>query len=279
MKKLFAMFFVVLLSLSLSACSGNGAGKTSGGSEVTIPETVLVDEQGIKAVAKSFGKYESEVFPSDQALLIDVTNSTGRTVSVGLNRSSINGYMINCPVSFEIDTGETQTYPASFDELALKKYAFPAIADLEFCFTVTDAETYEPILETQPIQIKTSAADTYDYSYDESGEVIYDAEGIKITAKEPYEDEYLGLSVDLVISNQSGKNLSIAAPECDVNGKTVEPSFGADVMNGKHSISQLSFDEGDRPETIQSLTLSLEIRDWDDGEPIVEKTDPVTVTY
>lgn len=281
--KILAAILAPAMLLSLYACGGDNGSEENAqiadNPEVKIEETVLADEQGIKAVAKSFGKYEGELFPSDYALMIDVTNNTDKNVSVGLNNASVNGYMVGTNFSINIEPGKTELYPASFNDFDIEKYGITTFADFEFCFKAEDADTNETIIETKPISIKTSAADSYDYKYDESGKVVYDADGVKIIAKNTFEDDFLGQCVNFYVSNQTDKNISVMANEGTVNGKPAEIIFGSDVFSGKHAIDMLSLGENDRVDKIESLTLKFTIYDSDSGEPIVEPIDSIDVTF
>lgn len=281
--KILSAVLAAAMLFSLCACGGNngseGSSQAADSSEVKFEETVLVDEHGVKAVAKSFGKSESEIFPSEHALMIDVTNSTDKAITVGLDRASINGYMVETNFSLDVEAGKTELYPASFSDSDIEKYGIKTFADFEFCFKADDKESSEPIVETKPISIKTSAADSYDYKYDESGKCVYDADGIKIVAKDTFEDEFLGQCVNLYVSNQTDKNIAVNAIDCSVNGKPADIFYGSEVCAGKHSIDTLSTDEKDRVDKIESLTLKFNIFDWDNGEPIVEETDSIDIAF
>lgn len=278
MKRFLILFIALVLCVtSLAACAGNTSDTST--TSTTIEETVLLDDQGIKAVAKSFGKYEGEFLTVDNALLIDVSNQSDKAIAVSVKNSSVNGYMINSGFSLEIKAGETAVYPVVFEDSALERYDITTYADIGFSFVVSDAKTYEIMIETDPVTIKTSAAETYSYEYDESGEVLYDTDGIKIVAKGTCEDEYVGQCVTMYVSNQTDKQIGLYVSEGSVNGKTADIYYGAEVLPGKHSVDLLSFGENNRVDTIESVTLTFDIFDMVSGEPIVEKIDPVTVTF
>ena len=57
------------------------------------------------------------------------------------------------------------------------------IADITLSFDIFNTDSYKDYLTTESVVLKTSVADTYIYSYDDSGEVVYDANGIKIVSK------------------------------------------------------------------------------------------------
>lgn len=287
MKRLLVCILAAMICLSLLAACGNtqntggdAQNSQSSSGEVTVEEQTIFDDQGIKAVVKGLGKYEGEMMSFDRALLIDVTNSTEKNFVFGLSHCSVNGYMIDSNYSYTIEAGKTDTYPGFFDSTKLEALGITTIADFEFCIVAEDEETYETLIESDPISVKTSAYEGFEYSYDENGTVLYDADGIKIIAQDLEEDEYLGPGVKIYVANNTDKGIAVGVASGSVNGKEVNDfSFGADPAAGKHSIELLSIGDEERPEKIESLTLSFSIYDWDTGDAIVEKTEPVTVTF
>ena len=279
MKKIIALLMALMLcAAAFTACKSESSqdGKNA---DVTVEETTILDEQGIKAVVKGYGKYEGELLSFDRELLIDVTNNTEKAISFGLGNCSVNGIVTESHYFFTVEPGKTETCPAVFEMSPLEALGVTTVADYEFNAVVQDNETSETIFESEPISIKTSAYEGFEYNYDESGTVLYDADGVKIIAKDVVEDEFFGLSVNIYIVNTTDKNLDISVAEGTCNSKTADIMFGSTVYAGKRAYNSLSFGEEDRPEKIESLTVSFVIYDWDSGECIVEKTDPGTVTY
>ena len=278
MKKLLVLIMALLLCMTaLSACGGLGI--PGSGIGVTVEETTILDESGVKAVVKGLGAYSDDMMSMDNVLLTDVTNNTKKSISFGFKKCSVNGYMIDSYYFVTVEPGETKTYPASFDADTLKELGVTTYADYEFCVSVEDSETYETLIETDPISVKTSAYEGFEYNYDESGTVLYDADSVKIISKGITEDEYLGNCLDLYVANLSDRNLVVSVNESSLNGKAIDAFFGAEVYAGKRSISSLSFDEKANPKKGDKLTLSFRIDDMDSGDMIVEKTESVEVAF
>ena len=281
MKRLLALFLAVMIcATALAACGSTQNSGAQGAGEVTVEEQTIYDDQGIKAVVKGYGSFENELLSFDNELLIEVTNDTDKKISFGLNHCSVNGYMVESYYYISIEAGKTDTYPVAFDSTALESLGVTTIADYEFSIVVQDEETYETFIESDPISVKTSAYEGFEYQYDESGSVVYDADGVKIIAKDLVEDEYFGLCVKLYAANDTDKNIVINAETCSVNEKEVQDFiFGSELSAGKHSVDLLTFGEDERPEKIESLALTFSIYDSDSGDVIVEKTEPATVTF
>lgn len=82
---------------------------------------------------------------------------------MGYGVNAINGFMVsggylNC----EADAGESIDEEMSFDYEELILLGMKEIADIRVGFTISD-EDFNNIY-TKPVQIKTSLADSYDYS-------------------------------------------------------------------------------------------------------------------
>ena len=284
MKRLLTFLLAIIICASaLAACGNTQTGDSNSpnaAGEITVEEQTILDDQGIKAVVKGYDKFENELLSYDRALLIEVTNSTDKNITFGLSQLSVNGYMLEAYYSVTVEAGKTETYPVVFNESALESLGVTTIADYEFRIAVDDEETLESLIESDPVSIKTSAYEGYEYKFDESGTVLYDADGIKIVAKDLTEDEYFGACARFYVANGTDKAIGVTIKSCSVNGKDVEDvAFGSELSAGKHSIDLLSFGEEERPKKIESLTLSFSIYDWDTGDTIVEKTEPATVTY
>lgn len=275
-----------MLCAALAACGStqnsdpDSRNPNSGTDAVTIAETPVMDEQGIVAVAKRIGKYECEWFTYDLALVVDVTNNTDKAVSVSVMNLCVNGCVFDGSAGFDIQPGETGSVPAMLDEIAMQNYGITTIADLEFYLEVQDAESFQTLIESDPVSIKTSACEGFEYRYDESGTVLYDADGVKIIAKDGLiEHEFIGPYINLYVVNQTDRNIDVSVVDGAVNGEKAELGVGSYTPSGKRSINILSIESEERPEKVESFTLSFSIDDWDTGESIVEKTDPVTVTF
>lgn len=112
--------------------------------------------------------------------------------------------------------------------------------------------------------------------------VILDESGVKVTAKSIAYDTMMGTSVQVLIENNSGKDLTIQCRDASINGNMVEPMFSVDVVNGKKANDTITFMESDLEkygiETIADITFSLNVMDsssWEDyivTQPIELKT-------
>lgn len=281
MRRSFALLLALLLCMTvLAACGSGESSQDASSDEVTVEEQTILDEQGVKAVVKGYGKYESDLLSFDRELLIEVTNNTGKNISFGLSECYINGIGTQTAYKFTVEAGKTDLYPAVFDESKLEAVGITTLEQYEFCIVVEDDESYETLIETDPIILKTSAYQDGGFNYDVDGTVCYDADGIKVVALNKLEEsEFFGQYINLYVVNDTDKTIGVGVVDGAVNGKAAELSVGSFAPAGKRCVDILSAEGEEKLEKIESLTLSFAISDWDTGEVIVEKTDPVTITY
>ena len=302
MKKIVAVILVMLLAVSLAACgvtvddikeptdvsAGDIASKEndkkdesttqSVPKDVFIEETVLVDEAGVKIVAK---KLETDSFMGPELKLL-IENNSGKNLTVQARNESVNGYMITSIFSADVVDGKKANDSMTFSSSELEMCGITTIADIEFSFHIFTTEDWETYLDTDPISVKTSAAETYEYTIDDSGDVAYDGNGIKIVVKGLDEDTLFGSSVVVYIENNSSKNVTVQTRDVSVNGFMVDAIFSADVMQGKRTVDTITFMSSSLEENeiteITEVELSFHIFGSEDWNTIVD-TDVVKINF
>ena len=90
------------------------------------------------------------------------------------------------------------------------------------------------------VTIKTSAYDIMDSTPNDSGQELYNADGIRIVGKYVDENSFWGAAVLLYIENNSGKNKVIQCDDMSINGFMVTPYFSSTVYDGKKAIDDIT---------------------------------------
>ena len=304
--KIIAMILVVVLYATMAIGSGSSksgssndvktpASASSGGQaaeekpkesespakqkDVTIEEEVLFDQGGVRITAKSFNP--KGTFGPEIKLLIE--NESAKSVTVQARKSSVNGYMIETMFSAEVAAGKKANDALTFSNTDLKTAGITTIADMEFSFHIFDSETWDTVFDSDLISVKTSAAEGFEYSYDDSGDQVYSGNGVEIVVKGlSAADSWLGPSVLVYISNESGQDITVQARDVSVNGFMVEAIFSCDVCAGKHAVDTVTFMKSELEENdiqdIEDVELSFHIFNMDTWDTIVD-TPPVTITF
>lgn len=170
MKKILAFVLVLCIVLSLTAC-GKSETMEEFKTDATIEKTVIYDADNVKITANSltYTTYSAE-------LSVTLENNSNTDLSFicgsyGYHVNSVNGYMIddgylNC----DVPAGETAEDTISFDFVSLSVNGITSIADMEIGFDISDDDYHS--IYTGPLSIKTSIADTYDYSTNHYQKII-----------------------------------------------------------------------------------------------------------
>lgn len=240
MKKFLTVLLSLVLVLSLAAC-GNGQtlGENDSGNEntsenkleafdteATIEETVLYDENNIKITANelTFNSFSAD-------LSVTMENNSNKDLSFicgssGYHVNSINGYMVddgylNCDVA----AGQSVTDVISFSFNSLNVYGITNIADIEVGFDICDSDSNSTY--TGPISIKTSMADSYDYSVNRYQNIInngifenqFDCKINYFSDDNLYENHNICITSAAVMTNMDGEPALLLEIENNSNGQ------------------------------------------------------------
>lgn len=309
MKRILAIVLALTLAISLVACGGSSSGdvkeatnvttgkntvntqqeeQPNGEAEntadpekiaITINETVLVDEAGVKITAKSL--VVDEFYGTEVKLLIE--NNSGKDLTFQCRNVSVNGYMVEPVMSVDVANGKKANDSITFMESDLETCGIDAIADIELAFHIFDMAEWEPYLDTNAIQIKTSIADTFEYTYDDSGDVVYEGNGVRIVLKGLSEDEsFIGPSLVVYIENLGDKNITVQVRDVSINGFMVDSVFSCDVVAGKRAVDTVTFMESDLEKneitTIEEIELYFHVFESDGWDTIVD-TEIIKITF
>lgn len=247
--------------------------------EATIEETVILDESGIKVTAKGIS-YDTMMGPSLQLL---IENNSGKDLTFQCRDTSINGNMVEPMFSVDVVNGKKANDTITFMDSDLEKYGIETIADITFSLNIMDSSSWEDYIVTPQIQLKTSAFDTYEYTYDNSGQVVYNENGIEVVVKGLATDSsLLGPGIVVYIANNSNQDITVQARDISVNGFMIDGIFSQDVVVGKHALSEVTFLESDLEQNgitnIENAELAFHIFDQESWDTIVD-TDVVKITF
>ena len=246
--------------------------------EVTIEETVLVDKDGVKITAKSIDT--KSLFGPELKLLIE--NDSGKNLTIQTRDVSINGYMISTLFSASIVSGKKSNDSITFMSSSLEDCGITMIADIELVFHVIESESYDLYFDSDPVVIKTSVFDGFEYSFDESGTLAYEGNGIKIIVKGLSEETLFGQEILVYVFNTNDKNVTVQVRDVSVNGFMLSAYFSCEVCPGKHAVDSITFLsselEENSIETIEEVELSFHMFYSDTWKDIAD-SDPITIKF
>ena len=234
-KKLLAALLALTLALSFAACGGGGGGSSAQGpstpvddtkpsepeqsQEATIEEQVLFDNQGLKITAT---KLKTDPFMGPVLYLL-IENNTETDLTVQTRNVSVNGYMADPIFSSDVAAGKKVNDTVDFMSSQMELCGIDDIADIELSFHVFTTDDWETVIDTDPIQIKTSLADGFNYQYDDSGEVLYEGNNLRIISKGLSEKgSFLGTNLLLYIENNGQVPITVRDEDTSINGFMVD---------------------------------------------------------
>ncbi len=246
--------------------------------DVTLEETVLLDQDGIRVVAT--GLTEEEWLGPEVSVLIE--NNSNKPVIIQASYAAINGAMVYPILSSEVAAGKKANETISFYQSDLDIAGITRIQTIELVLLVLDNESYETLITSQPTVLQTSAPQEPQV-FDDSGFVLVDQEGFRLVVTGISEEEnYFGKDVMVYIENNTGRDIMTQLRNVSLNGYMIEPLFSCTVVDGKVAYSEVTFMQEDLEangitafEALECSVLVFDAVTWDD----LFESDVMTVNF
>ena len=245
--------------------------------DVTLAETVLFDQDGIRITAT--GLSTDSLFGPELNLLVE--NDSAQNIVVQPNYCMVNGYMMDGLLSADVAAGKKANDTLDFLSNVLARCGIETITDIELDLVVSDGDSWQTLYETGPVILQTSAAGQYTQTYDDSGEEIYNQNGIRVVAKS-VNDDLFGMGIKFYLENNTDKAVIVNADNVSVNGYMMTDLFYSDLAPRSHAVDTLTLLgselEDNHIDTITDAELSLQITDADYYQTI-DSTAPITLHF
>lgn len=196
--------------------------------ETGVAGQVLLDKRGLIITTTEFDR--NGAFGPELKLRIE--NNSGSDVIIQLRNSSVNGYMADTVCSIEAAAGKATEDSITFLTSSLRRCGIETVADMEFVFHIIDTNR-NIFLDSEPAKASTSAADTYQYRFDDSGEELHSEGGVRIVSRGISQDE--GGSI-LFVENTRDNAVTVQIKGVSVNGIQMDTMFTQDIAAGKRSV-------------------------------------------
>ena len=188
----------------------------------SIEETLLWDDGGISVTATEL-VYNS----GSLELHLSIANNSGKDLTfssgtMGYSRNAVNGYMVDDGyLSTDIANGSTSDEVLSFNTEQLMIYGITQVSDIFIGINAQDADGNATQL--YPMQVKTSAYETYDYETDtftetaKSGvlEALYNCSIDYISEEELYNQGDVRIISEALMTNMDGEQSVLLEIEND----------------------------------------------------------------
>lgn len=246
--------------------------------EITIAETVLYEADGIKVTATG---YEDGWMGPEIKFLVE--NDSAKNVVVSTEAVSINGYMMPYSGLYaQVAAGKKANESMIVMTSELEQSGIETIADLQFFIHVVDSDTYETLADSELISLSTSATGL-EQPVDETGDVLYDENGIKIVCKGLKQDIIWDGTIVFYMYNISGQPITVYAENVSVNGFMQDAGLWSDLRDGTRiidgmSLLDLSDLELESIDEVEEIEFNIRIVNSENWNEIVT-TDVITLTF
>ena len=240
MKKLFALIFVVLLAVGMFAGCGAEA-ESHDLSSTNLPsetETKIQEEvTQIETVPADVVTIEKKVIYDTDGVTVTVTgieegwtgteikllveNATDRNIAVSGDNIIVNGVTMSAYLYIDVAAGKKTNSTMSIYSDNLEAAGIERIATLNAKDAhIVDTDSYET-LAAAPFEIVTSIGSDYVQEIDDSGDILFESNGVSVIAK-IITDSLFGEEVMLLVKNTSNEDITVEAENISVNGFTVD---------------------------------------------------------
>ena len=104
-------------------------------------------------------------------------------MTVQARNSAVNGVMIDTMFSCDVAPGKKANDEITFSSSELKRAGIETIKEIQFQLHIFDADSWNTIVDSDPIVITTNADPSFVQEYDDDGVLLLDKQGFKIVAQ------------------------------------------------------------------------------------------------
>lgn len=296
MKKYPALLLIIcLLAVSLAGCATRQPQPTA---VATVPPTAASQTQPTQPPTETSGvTLENQVIYDKDGVRITVTgletdswtgtkvwlmleNNTDRNLLLTGDVFVVNGITVQAYLYAEVAAGMKANDALELFTDVLDASGITEIATIRGYDTrIVDSDSLDTVAKV-PLSLETSVAETHTQEIDDSGEEIFSKDGVTVIAQ-VISEEFYGQTVQLLVKNETGKNIIVEAENISVNGFTVDAWLYDTVCKDTVRFSELDLfvsglaDNG--IEAVETVTFTLRILD-DTTYETLTKSEVLTVS-
>lgn len=256
--------------------NGNNSGVSV---KVTLSETEVYNKDGIVITAT---KIEKDLF--GPTITFSISNDSSKNIIVTSRSLSVNGYMMEASALYsDVAAGKKANESMILMASELDQAGIDTVADLEFYINISDSETFMDIATSDLIKLSTSASGTFEQAIDDSGDVVYDSNNIRVVCQGLKQDIIWDGTVVFYMENNGAQPVTVYAENVSVNGYMVDVSLYSDLRAGTRSISGmyildltgLEIESIDGIENIEFTLRVINSNSWNE----IDTTEPIVLEF
>ena len=243
-----------------------------------VPNVVpgdLYNADGIRITADYAGlSYD------DYIVSLTIQNETEQDITISTDLLSVNGFMFPFGIYQDVKAGKTvQTY-LTIDDYQMDKAGITEIAQLEFVLDIYDMGSYEDIVTSELLTIKTEIAEDYEQPVNADGWELYNDGSVSILIQQMQMDDYGDVEIAMYMENLSGSDASVCIEEIWINGEAscflwsrLRPDTRAVDSIYLYELEDMDITQW---EQLQEITLQLELEYMDGWEVLETFSEAIT---
>ncbi len=246
-----------------------------------IEETELYNADGITVTAVGFDA-GADLGPE---VTVRVVNESEAIVDVIAEDVAVNGYMLDPGLLYIVaGPGETVDDALMLYGTYLDARGIDTVAEISLNIAVKDDASYTDIGKGDRITLVTSAGEDYAQEADDSGDVIYDKDGIRVISRGLIEDSSWDGYLVLYVENNTDMHIMISSSNVSVNGIPEEYTmFFADLYADTRTVGGMYLMDIEDQEIrsiddVEEVSLQITISDQELGEQI-DESDEITLRF
>ena len=266
-KRMTAMVLIVVMSLlfALSGCSNQEKPENN---EPSLSEVLLwYLSDGYTVTVTGMETMERGV-----AIGFEIDNQSDRDIRVLTGELSVNGYMLPTSILYtEVDSGETVKDTMVLTASDLAEAGIETVRKLEFNLNIFDKNTSAVICKSDLFCLKTTDSADDIQPVDDSGDVILDANDMRVVCKGLRDDGPWNGDLVFYFENDLNKSVTVYIENVSVNGIAVDESMHVALraftkcMDGLDLLKLKDLDITETGE-IRNIAFTLRVMDHDAKE-------------
>ena len=219
---------------------------------------VLLDKRGLVITATRL--VENGIQGS--ALVVSIENRSETDVTVEVRDVCVNGWMMDTSFFAAVAAGQETEGAIVFLASGMKRSGIESIADMEFSFHILN-QNRVTFLDSDPVTVRTPAADTGRSPFDGLGEELYHENGVRIVSRGFAEQESVfGPELVLLMENTTDRTITVQARNVLVNGSAADVIFSENILAGRRSAAAITI-TGVSLDELREMTFCLRVLDRD----------------
>lgn len=259
--------------LAMAAVLAFFGGMSVRADQAGLAEQMIYDKDGLKVTVT--GLEESYM---GEEVKLQIENDSEQKLGIQARDVSVNGYMVPSMMSVEVAPGKKANDSLTILTDDFEAMGIDTVAEIELSLNIFDPDSWLTVATSEPVSLVTEGNEAYEQVYDDSGEVLYDSDDVKVVYKGFSEDSLMGPEFQVYAENKSDRDIVLQVGDASVNDFMMNAIFSVELPAGKRAFDGIAFlsseIEENGIEQIQKAEVSFRVSDRDSWQ-MLDETDVI----